>query len=67
MLSSVQRIGGADIDRKLNVAITRARRAFFMVGNRKILEGSAIYKELIAASECLNNKGIKTSKNSLLR
>ena len=67
VLSSVQRIGGADIDRKLNVAITRARRAFFMVGNRKILEGSAIYKELIAASECLNNKGIKTSKNSLLR
>ena len=67
VLSSVQRIGGADIDRKLNVAITRARRAFFMIGNRTLLEGSAIYKELIAASECLNNKGIKTSKNSLQR
>lgn len=67
VLSSVQRIGGADIDRKLNVAITRARRAFFMIGNRTLLEGSDIYKELIAASECLNNKGIKTSKNSLQR
>ena len=50
----------ADIDRKLNVAITRARRAFFMVGNRKLLEGSAIYKELIAASECApTNKPIE--------
>ena len=60
VLSSVQRIGAADIDRKLNVAITRARRAFFMVGNRTLLEGSAIYKELIAASECApTNKPIE--------
>ena len=56
----MQRIGGADIDRKLNVAITRASRAFLMIGMRKLLEGSVIYKELIAASECApTNKPIE--------
>ena len=35
------------IDRKLNVAITRAREQLIILGNRKILENDPSYKELI--------------------
>ncbi len=38
---------GRIIDRKLNVAITRARKQMIITGNPKILSGNAIFKSLI--------------------
>lgn len=38
---------GSPIDRKLNVAITRARQQMFIFGNRDILSHSSLYKMLI--------------------
>lgn len=38
---------GTPIDRKLNVAITRARRQMYIFGNKEVLSCSPIYKELI--------------------
>lgn len=39
--------GGTPIDRKLNVAITRARRQMYIFGNKEVLSCSPIYKALI--------------------
>jgi DNA replication ATP-dependent helicase Dna2 len=41
------------IDRKLNVAITRAREHFILIGNEKILSGENAYKTLISQSQRL--------------
>jgi DNA replication ATP-dependent helicase Dna2 len=38
------------IDRKLNVAITRAREFFILIGNEEILSQDPTYKQLITAS-----------------
>jgi DNA replication ATP-dependent helicase Dna2 len=38
---------GRVIDRKLNVAITRARKQMIITGNSKILSGNAIFKSLM--------------------
>lgn len=51
LLSSVQCVAGVDVDRKLNVAITRARRQLFIIGNRSLLEHSTIYRQLIRYCE----------------
>lgn len=51
ILSSPQQVEGVSIDRKLNVAITRARKQFFLVGNKQILTVSPIYRALIAACD----------------
>ncbi len=49
ILSAVQRVGEAEVDRKLNVAITRARRQFFMFGDPDLLSLSPVYRALLAA------------------
>ena len=41
---------GHIIDRKLNVAITRARRQLILTGNEKLLKKNRIFKELIETS-----------------
>ena len=38
---------GCVIDRKLNVALTRARRRMYIFGNRETLSSSPLYKALI--------------------
>lgn len=38
---------GVEIDRKLNVAMTRAREHLFLVGNKTLLSSNAVYSKLL--------------------
>jgi DNA replication ATP-dependent helicase Dna2 len=46
-LSSLSSLSEEGVDRKLNVALTRARECVVVLGNESILQQSEIYKELI--------------------
>lgn len=50
-LSNIVEQDGTLVDRKLNVAITRARLQLFIVGNRHLLMQNAVYRELIEEIE----------------
>ena len=46
-LANLTEENGVQIDRKLNVALTRARKRMIMVGVPKLLKQNAIYSRLI--------------------
>ena len=46
-IDAICSISEEGIDRKLNVAITRARKQFVLIGNRELLESSPSYEFLI--------------------
>lgn len=50
---------GASIDRKLNVALTRARKHLFIIGNEEIMNSNHIYRKLI---EYMKEKGFYINK-----
>jgi len=46
-LQSLVSLSSEGIDRKLNVALTRAKEQIILIGNRELLEVNPVYKELI--------------------
>ena len=51
MLSNTVEISGTIVDRKLNVAVTRARKQLFVFGNRQLLVQNPLYDSLIRYCE----------------
>lgn len=50
-LSNIIDVSGSKVDRKLNVAVTRARCQLFVLGNRQLLNRNPVYRELINYAE----------------
>jgi len=53
ILSNLTETPSGTVDRKLNVAITRARKQLFILGNEKLLQNNVLYAQLI--DYCKNN------------
>ena len=49
-LSKITSVNSDGIDRKLNVAVTRARQQFILTGNQELLDREPIYRSLISLS-----------------
>jgi len=46
-LQSLVSLSAEGIDRKLNVALTRAKEQIILIGNKELLSVNPVYKELI--------------------
>lgn len=54
LLANVVEDEGQQVDRKLNVAITRAKKQLFVTGNPALLQKNPIYKSFL---DCIREKG----------
>ena len=50
-LANLTEENGIRIDRKLNVALTRARKQMFIIGVRQLLEQNPIYAQLLKSCD----------------